>query len=447
MTDAGDRIRRLEVLRSEIGADRAGNDCQSAAAILGHEHRVCRAAELAGAADAEPRRGDRPCVGHLDRRVEEIESFQEKRAFLGIEDRKSLIDRDLRDVGLDLGKIRIDGGVDGIGGCWRPLHIEALARAQRLVGERRAEVALRQRGLLRGDIGSGDQVPRFRQARQADDRMRVADEAIRPARNRRTMEGVSEIARIVPPDEDVPGLGIRFRITERRERDPEFGTPACRVDLRGGVIEEIGREVFVAVGVVEDSVALDAARTDAELQGRSFVISRVEKDGDVVVRAEDVVALDVRGADLLRLRVIASNADVEILVVIGQVGDGLHFRRRAVARRILVEAVDRSCVAPSRIVQAAVDRDRLSPAVNLDGCRWWWRICVQNAAESETGHNEGHPQCRPHRQLYANTGNEFHRSSGARSAYTGARGRTHVECGMLNEVRIFIQHSTLNIEH
>jgi hypothetical protein len=85
------------------------------------------------------------------------------------------------------------------------------------------------------------------------------------------------------------------------------------VIFAAGVVEEVGREVFVAVGVVEDAVALDAARIDAQLVSRLAVVARVDQHGDVVVGADDRVAVDVGRADLLGLGIVGLDADVEVL--------------------------------------------------------------------------------------------------------------------------------------
>src|ERR1700688_2600353 len=49
---------------------------------------------------------------HIDRTGEVVAVFEKERALLWKEDGESLVDRDLRLVGLDLAKVRIDGGVE-----------------------------------------------------------------------------------------------------------------------------------------------------------------------------------------------------------------------------------------------------------------------------------------------------------------------------------------------
>ena len=201
--------------------------------------------------------------------------------------------------------------------------------------------------------------------------MCVADVAVRSASDRRTLKRVAKLARIVAPDDDVPRLRIGPRITERRKRDAIFGAPSAAVDLRRRVVEKIGREVFVVVRVVVDAVALNAARIDAQLHRRLLVVARIEQHGDIVIGANDRVALDVRRADFLRMRIVATNADVEILFVVGDPRGRLHLRLGVVAGRSFIEAVDLRRVAPAGVAQIAVDHDRRSGAMNLQ--RRWWR--------------------------------------------------------------------------
>src|SRR5258708_38711652 len=101
MSDAADDVSRFEIHRREKRSVRSGNDRESTATILRREKRVRRPADAPGAAYSPPRRRDRPRVDDLQRHVEEIEPFQEKRSLLGKENRETLIDGDLRDVRLD----------------------------------------------------------------------------------------------------------------------------------------------------------------------------------------------------------------------------------------------------------------------------------------------------------------------------------------------------------
>ena len=358
MAHASDGGQRLEVLRREVGTQRTGNDGQPAAAVLGHQQRVRAAADLAGVAHAPSRRGDGSRVGHLDRRVEEVETLQEERSLLGKEDREALIHGDLRDVGFHLREIRIVGEIDSAGCARVPLHIDAGVILKRPRLQRRSQIAARRGQLLGSDVRRGDEVSRFGQAGQAGQRMHVADEAIRVARDRRAVECVAELARVIAPDQDVPGLRIGMRIAQRGERDAILRAPAAAVDLRRGVIEEIWREVFVAVRVVEESVTLDAARIHAQLQAHAFVIPRVEKDGDVVVGADDLIAFDVWGADLARIRILAADSNVEVAIVVGEMRDRFHFRRNVVAGRRFVKTIDGGGATPAGIGQISVNGDR-----------------------------------------------------------------------------------------
>ncbi len=185
-----------------------------------------------------------------------------------------------------------------------------------------------------------------------------ADEAVAAARDRARMDGVAVLARVVPPDEDSPRLRVRLRVPERRERDPELGLPPLVRHAGGRVVEEVRGEVLVPVRVVEHGVALDPARVHPQLHGRPPVVPGVEQDRDVVVGADDVVPVDVRGPDLPRLRVVALHRDVEVPVVVRHPGRRLHLRRHVVARIRFPERVDDRGALPARVPEIAVHGHR-----------------------------------------------------------------------------------------
>src|SRR5260370_31222266 len=106
------------------------------------------------------------------------------------------------------------------------------------------------------------------------------------------------------------------------------GAPTAAVGGGRGVVEIVGREVLDAAGVVVDAIALNASRIHPQLEGGVPVVARVEEDGEVVVRPEDLIAVHVRGTDLLGMGVVAAYADVEVAVVIEQPGGRLGRRGR-----------------------------------------------------------------------------------------------------------------------
>jgi hypothetical protein len=138
----------------------------------------------------------------------------------------------------------------------------------------------------------------------------MAEPAVRVARDRTAVERVSILSRVVAPDENSPVLRILLRIAQRRVRDPDLGRPSGLGDLGGGVVEIVGRKVFVPVGIVVVGVSLDAPGIDAEFDRGPAIVPRVQEDRHVVVGADDVVAVDVRSPDLFRMRIAAVDADV-----------------------------------------------------------------------------------------------------------------------------------------
>src|SRR5947209_16070905 len=125
VTSAPDDVLGAKVLRREVARLRAGDDRQPAATVVRGEHRVRRISGSRGGAETRTRRCDRPRVRDLERCVEEVESFEEERPLLLKEDRETLVDRDLRNVGFDLREIGVDRRVDR-GRCrGRPLQVGA----------------------------------------------------------------------------------------------------------------------------------------------------------------------------------------------------------------------------------------------------------------------------------------------------------------------------------
>src|SRR4029079_14904979 len=117
----------------------------------------------------------------------------------------------------------------------------------------------------------------------------AADPAVRLLRDRAAVELVALVARVVAPDQDAPVHLLLLLVAQRREGDAVLRRPAVAGDARGGVVEVVGREVLVAVGVVVVGVGLVAARVDAQLDGGAAIVAGVEEDGDVVVGADDRV--------------------------------------------------------------------------------------------------------------------------------------------------------------
>ena len=364
--EASDADERGVVLGNLRRAGRAGDDDETAPAILGGEHGVGRVPDLAGGAPAPARRGDRARVDRGDWRAEEVDALQEERALLRVEERETVVDRDLGHVGFDLREVGVDRGVERGGRARRPLHVQADVQVLVALAEGRARRG-GDRDVLAADVGGGHEVARGRQPRDPAELVEVADEAVGAPRMGAAEEAVPEVAGVVPPDAHAPGLGIGSRVAQGRQGDPHLDLPAPLRHPGRGVEVEVGGEVLGSVGVVVDRVSLDAARVHAELEGGAPVVARVEEDRDVVLVSEDGVAVGEGSADLAGRGVVAGDRDVERGLVVHEEGAGLDQGGAVVAERDVVEGGDRDRRPPRRVAQVAVDRGRLRRARQGEG--------------------------------------------------------------------------------
>src|SRR3954465_6806709 len=97
---------------------------------------------------------------------------------------------------------------------------------------------------------------RIRQVRDAAEQQLVTDEAVGVLRNRNGRGGVAELARPRADDVNAEGLRIALLVSQRGKRDAVLGDPTRRSDLRCRVVEEVGRKILGAAGVVVQRVAL-----------------------------------------------------------------------------------------------------------------------------------------------------------------------------------------------
>ena len=92
--------------------------------IIAYDHRrdVCTR-EFSGELEATQRCDDSPSVDQLVGSIEKLESVEEERPLLGIEQREPLVEQHLSHVGFDLGEIRIDRRVQAQVLANAPPHI------------------------------------------------------------------------------------------------------------------------------------------------------------------------------------------------------------------------------------------------------------------------------------------------------------------------------------
>src|SRR5690606_4085722 len=107
---------RGEVLLGEARALDTGDDDAAATAVLADERQVLPLLRSAGEPGSPLGRSEAARVDGVDRRRQQIDALQEKRALLREEEREALVGGDVRDVGLDLREVGVDRDVeDGVG--------------------------------------------------------------------------------------------------------------------------------------------------------------------------------------------------------------------------------------------------------------------------------------------------------------------------------------------
>ena len=283
-----------------------------------------------------------------------VGALEEERAFFLVEKRERVVDVQLRAVGLDLGKIRIQGRVQGEVRCRAPFDIHARVELDALAGERRAgyrtllTVTHRQRRrdleVLAG-LDAGEPAE-FRETAQVAAVVAIAD-VVRQA--------VAVVARAETQRVDAPLLHVLAVLeAQRRERDFELDDVAGGVDLAGRVPQAVPRRILVAALLLDDQVHLRAPRVREDFVRAALVVEGVEHQADEIVAPRAVAIAQVR-ADGRRLRVLGDERDQQVGAVLGQVHRGLDRRRRVFARAGLVGQVELGRLLPKRFVELAVE--------------------------------------------------------------------------------------------
>ena len=175
-----------------------------------------------------------------------------------------------------------------------------------------------------------------------------------------------ELAIDVAGDVEAPHRA-RLREAEALERDRELGDPALGGAARAHVPDRVPLGVQLAVR--DQAVDQRAGRIGGEVEGAALIAEGVEQDLDAIVGAEHGVAGHLRAEDARRLVVEGEDADVEPIAVGEQRDGGALARRGAFGRLALHQLADRRRRAPGRLVEHAVDRDRLGDRRHRRGSR------------------------------------------------------------------------------
>ena len=277
--------------------------------VVGEEHADRTAAHLAAHLPAVTRIDDGPGMDRRDRRedVEDLLPLQEERPQLGIEERKALVDVDLRQVRLDLREVGVDGEVGGQVRGDAVLQVEpglgdvvvdkgagGIERAETERGDRRQDLQVaagRQIGQPVEDSHLGEELRDVPRDRGPDDGL------VLPLDRPRDLEPPAvrlpradrRIAQALEGNRQLGGPAVLRRRPRRDEErvpgDVAFRNAAGRRVRRASPLRAEGPPLrpVAQAGGVQDGVPLHAEAVHRELVGALPVPERVEEEGDRVV--------------------------------------------------------------------------------------------------------------------------------------------------------------------
>src|SRR6185369_332368 len=315
---------------------------------------------------------DRACMNRGDRRLKDIDAFEEERTLLRKEDRKTLVCCYDELIRFHLREIRIDREVDCYPRAGDELRCQSEIESDRLIHhaalivytwgptKRRHEAAVLRNRRTRNQLDralDGDSFETCQMARLAQ----VAVDAARHwhPRIELVLETLDATEEMRAPEFSFAGFEA-----QRLERDRDLNVEARLMTDALRIHQEIDAEIF-ATSLGDDAVALNTEWIEKDLEGFALVVERVEHEADVVV-IEDVVAFGHGRANLVGL-VNGFESDVEELRIEAD-QDFRRFRRWCVVAGLnLVEVFQHCGFLPDFFVELAVDRGRFFKLRNRDG--------------------------------------------------------------------------------
>ena len=320
--------------------------------------------------------------------VEDLLPLQEERPQLGIEERKPLIHVDLGQIRLDLRKVRIDRKVGGQ--IRRDAVLQVESRLRHVVLDERSRGVERsgaQGGHRRQDL----QVAAGREIRQPFQYSHLGQE-LRDVPGKRRPDDRLVLALDGARNLETPAVGLALvhcRVPQALERnrhlrrpavvrrragrdeeripgDVAFGNAARRRSRRAAAPRPYGPALspVAQAGRVQNGVPLHAEAVHRELVRALPVAERVEEQRDGVV-LRDLVAIRAVGPHEAGIGVARTDADVEVLAVVGDVHLGRLAGGGPLDRRRLHEGGEPGRAAPGFVVEQPVDDRRL---LDPDGC-------------------------------------------------------------------------------
>ena len=362
--------------------------------VVGDQHPEGGVADLAGQLRAVPRIDDGAGVQQVDLpgQREDLLALEEEGTQLGEEQGVPLVDLDLRGVRLDLREVGVVGEVGGQVRGHPVLHVQGAFGLRLLVERPRRGV---ERPVPdRGDRRQNLQVAARGQVREPVEQAHLGQEAGDSAGDRGPHVGLV-LAEDRPHDLEAPPVRLArapFRVPQALERNRHLRRPAVGDQSRRRVEEGVPREVagggrpqrrgerraHAAAAAARGSAAAPAGSSAAAAAGHALgarleqgvglhpiavhredvgallVEERVEVDGHRVVD-ERLVAVGPVGADQGGVRVVRTDAEVEVVVVVGDIDLGVLGGRRPVEGALLHEVADARGPFPHGIVEGSVD--------------------------------------------------------------------------------------------
>src|SRR6266540_2286002 len=314
---------------------------------------------------ADPARVEQPLAGTVHdiavhTKIENARSFDEERAPLLIE---RLEGREIDDgrVGFDLAEIGVHGRIDGDVRCDAVLDVRTAVVLL---------VALESRGrlVLQHRIRCHLEAPWSGQALEPHDVAELRHEAAA----RRAVQGpthaLAPVAVDVAPDGESEGVARGVSVAELGKRNPKLRGPTERVYLCRDFPDTVPRVVFLLIVTVHRVIALHTRRVHGKLKAGSPVVVGIDHDFDLITADADVAA-GQKLLDAVGMRVEGSYENVEVVVVVGDLGFRGEARVRVLGRLELPEVLDDRSEAPDFVVVFPIDDRRGRSAVRHSGRR------------------------------------------------------------------------------
>ena len=332
---------------------------------------------------------------------------------------------DLQIVDLDLGEVRVVGQIERHGLAYSPLDVESAVEVgprsacRRLFGSGTDQVGL--------DVETA-RAPEPREAGQAAGQGNAIGRVVGYAGRGDRKRGTGQIRPVhffaLAADEplDVQPPAVERRIEAQGcEGNRDLRRPAFRRPSSPDGPHTVPLHIHVAPLVGDQRIVTGAVRIRGEGEGVAAVEKRVEDQNEGVVGGEFRVALHLLGDDPLRLPVEGAQRHVERRLGVGDGELGPLRGRRSLAGFALAEAVADLGLPPGRIVEQAVQDDRLVDGERRDrGTLAEIGVDLTGRRRADCQRDDDRSQHRPDAGTGRETGRKQWRTRGTRESQVRA---------------------------